>query len=382
MPAKPFPWRAMPSALANILFLLCRQGCELRLPQGGVCWTCRCLPPAGAPENGGLLVSFHMEDVPLTCRLHGVEAAAGELLHGVDMRRLTPPLRDAALEAWCAQLLDALQQFSGAVCRLDALAWQETAPQTACVDGLPFLAMRDDGLRVRGCLYGLPMPLLRGLLALPPRPAPQNLLLLPQRQAFACALPVHAHICRLTIAQCRRAAVQDVLLFPAGEGIAVRVGTVARARLDADHFLHVEECMPGPENTLPDAGTPLDDFPEDAAMDAMPRMTEKTPQPAANADSDTTRGTSAGAEGAISAPSVALESCMLDVQCDLGSISLCLAELADLREGAVLGPLRSTASPVLLRTGGTVIGTGALVDIEGRAGVQIIEWRLTAQERS
>ncbi len=65
--------------------------------------------------------------------------------------------------------------------------------------------------------------------------------------------------------------------------------------------------------------------------------------------------------------------CHIPVQCQLGSVSMSIADITKLCSGMVLGPLESLDAPVSICVGNTQIGRGSLVDIEGRIGVQITE---------
>ncbi len=72
-------------------------------------------------------------------------------------------------------------------------------------------------------------------------------------------------------------------------------------------------------------------------------------------------------------PLLDAQQCTVPVHCELGSVSLNLATLSNLCPGMVLGPLDSMDAPVTVRVGNTTIGRGALIDIEGRLGVQLTE---------
>ena len=53
---------------------------------------------------------------------------------------------------------------------------------------------------------------------------------------------------------------------------------------------------------------------------------------------------------------------------------LTLAQAERLAPGAVLDLDRDPRDPVRLAVNGRVVGTGELVEIEGRLGVKILEW--------
>jgi len=63
----------------------------------------------------------------------------------------------------------------------------------------------------------------------------------------------------------------------------------------------------------------------------------------------------------------------VELEIELGRLSLTVAELAGLRAGALL-PLRISASePVLLKVGARAVARAELVDIEGEVGARILE---------
>jgi len=63
----------------------------------------------------------------------------------------------------------------------------------------------------------------------------------------------------------------------------------------------------------------------------------------------------------------------VELEIELGRLSLTIAELAGLRAGALL-PLRISASePVLLKVGARAVARAELVDIEGEVGARILE---------
>ncbi len=78
-------------------------------------------------------------------------------------------------------------------------------------------------------------------------------------------------------------------------------------------------------------------------------------------------------ENTPSPPLLDAQQCTVPVHCQLGSVSLNLATLSSLSPGMVLGPLGSIDAPVTVRVGNSTVARGALVDIEGRLGVQLTE---------
>ncbi len=72
-------------------------------------------------------------------------------------------------------------------------------------------------------------------------------------------------------------------------------------------------------------------------------------------------------------PLIHPKDCPIPIQCHLGTVSLSLEAVTQLTTGMILGPLERMASCVTLSIGGSNIGRGTLVDIEGRVGVQVTE---------
>lgn len=61
------------------------------------------------------------------------------------------------------------------------------------------------------------------------------------------------------------------------------------------------------------------------------------------------------------------------VRVELGSVSMSAREWAALRSGDVIQCGRRLGEPVLLRSGGRILGRGELVNVEGELGVRVIE---------
>lgn len=64
----------------------------------------------------------------------------------------------------------------------------------------------------------------------------------------------------------------------------------------------------------------------------------------------------------------------LSVEIVLGYRELTLREAETLAPGSVLDLQRAASDPVRLAVNGRVIGTGELVDLDGRLGVRILDW--------
>jgi len=61
----------------------------------------------------------------------------------------------------------------------------------------------------------------------------------------------------------------------------------------------------------------------------------------------------------------------------VGQVDLSLAEISRMVSGTVLELDRSKTDPVHLAVNGKILGTGELVDIEGRIGVRVTGWSET-----
>ena len=72
--------------------------------------------------------------------------------------------------------------------------------------------------------------------------------------------------------------------------------------------------------------------------------------------------------------SVAFDELPLRVQVLFAECDLTLAEVRNLAPGSIVDLARDPLDPVRLAVNGRVVGTGELVEIEGRMAVKIQEW--------
>jgi type III secretion system YscQ/HrcQ family protein len=97
--------------------------------------------------------------------------------------------------------------------------------------------------------------------------------------------------------------------------------------------------------------------------------------PAVNGDGDTE--TSVGVEGAaeptVAAVSTLADSLEVEVVVELGRVELPATELMQLGVGDVITLQKPLVGAVDLRVGGKVIGKAELVDVDGEAGVRLLE---------
>lgn len=114
-------------------------------------------------------------------------------------------------------------------------------------------------------------------------------------------------------------------------------------------------------------GLELEQMMDDTAYDHTDPLDDRAPgDTAAPADA-------LGDSGTMSAGS--FDDLPLTLQFEAGQIRLTVAEAARLAPGAVLG-LQETPGPaqVVIRAGGVALGTGELVEVDGRLAVQILRW--------
>ena len=71
---------------------------------------------------------------------------------------------------------------------------------------------------------------------------------------------------------------------------------------------------------------------------------------------------------------VAFEELPLRIQVLFAECELTLAEARNLATGSIVDLMRDPLDPVRLAVNGRVVGTGELVEIEGRMAVKIQEW--------
>jgi type III secretion protein Q len=129
--------------------------------------------------------------------------------------------------------------------------------------------------------------------------------------------------------------------------------------------LELEKMM---DDTAYDPTDPLGDPFDSAAPEGVGAFD------AAGADATTEAWNDTPAElGTLSSP--AIDELPITLQFEAGQIRLTVAQAARLAPGAVLG-LQETPGPaqVLIRAGGVALGTGELVEVDGRLAVQILRW--------
>ena len=68
----------------------------------------------------------------------------------------------------------------------------------------------------------------------------------------------------------------------------------------------------------------------------------------------------------------AADSVMVDVTCRIGEVVMSAREVLELEPGQVIPLARPLAGPVDILCGGRILGSGALVDVDGELGVQIL----------
>jgi len=73
------------------------------------------------------------------------------------------------------------------------------------------------------------------------------------------------------------------------------------------------------------------------------------------------------------APALSLEQLPVRLSFDLGCVTMTLAELEALQPGQAIALARPLGGAVTIRANGATIGHGELVDIDGRAGVSVLE---------
>lgn len=142
-----------------------------------------------------------------------------------------------------------------------------------------------------------------------------------------------------------------------------RLGAIGwQARLTGQG-LELEQMM---DNTAYDPTDPPGDPLDSAAPEGASAFD--------GADATTEAWNDAPAEpGTPSSP--ALDDLPITLQFEAGQIRLTVAQAARLAPGAVLG-LQQTPGPaqVVIRAGGVALGTGELVEVDGRLAVQILRW--------
>jgi type III secretion system YscQ/HrcQ family protein len=140
--------------------------------------------------------------------------------------------------------------------------------------------------------------------------------------------------------------------------LAILPGRAIMARID------------GPTLTVARVGKQMST--SDAAAGAKPAPAARPAAPAAGA-AQVTPGTAAAAAPEPVVPPAALEELPLKVVFDLGDVELTLAELKALVPGQAIALGRDPGNAVRVTVNGLKIGTGEIVEIDGRLGVRITE---------
>lgn len=290
------------------------------------------LAVAPAPVDGEtleFLVTVDQADCRLLVPLPLANIVAARFLSLADDYTIPDALLPAVLEATLSDGLAAVERATGVgvalrqVTRLAAPDWP---------DGILLLHIRSLGAQaIVGVSASMP-------LASSPLPPPSWI----GEAHLPLRLPIVLGEVPLTVADLQSLIAGDVVLLPTstpGEGLRVHLPVTARHALSAS--------IDGDRLTFLDRGNFMStdvSEPGDAA------------QPAAS-----------------SLPAVPVEEVTLKVVFDLGEIELSLPEVRALVPGQVIDLGRLPTQAVRVSVNGRRIGTGEIVEIEGRLGVRLLE---------
>ncbi len=270
-----------------------------------------------------------------------------------DLANLPQELLEVLFQASTDSVLQSLSQTLGYSCELvdftlyTKQSTQQSPSYTPSGEGLAFtLTSQQNHSVTRGYLLAeLPHPLFDFIYKRAKSKNKQrNLFSFDAEDNMYLSVPIIKTLSSLTIQDINTLEIGDCLLFPAQES-----PFAVHAHIDDTCVLQAVWDREKQKITLEK------NMQEDSLVDEAPfdesSTEENTPSP----------------------PLLDAQQCTVPVQCQLGSVSLNLATLGSLCPGMVLGPLDSIDAPVTVRVGSSTVARGALVDIEGRLGVQLTE---------
>ncbi|MEI2417104.1 type III secretion system cytoplasmic ring protein SctQ [Orrella sp. JC864] len=362
-PARPVSLPRLNANQAQALTQIARHGAAVALtlppaPQAGgqaapVRWLLAFA--SGAPEPVRAAATWHadLEWAGAAVRLHLPEAAAqawlAARLPGLPAPVLPQALQAAAFETLLQEALAALAQAgAGGPVRVQAL--QAGAARALAHAWTVTLHAPDTGALCHAVLEtdGLGLMLLAALLgkAAPARRDAQALAALPIRLRA-----VLGHT-RLPLAELRALGPGDVVLLD-----HYRVGADGALWLEAGQGQALRVRAEGSHYIVTKGWTSL-----------MTQESTERPEPIAAAQQ-------AGAAAPDAPAPLALEAIPVQLSFDLGERSIALAELQRLQPGEVFDLHRPLADgPVMIRANGALVGTGTLVEVDGRIGVMVQAW--------
>ncbi len=305
------------------------------------------LHPPSFPARWRAWASFRWGEARVLAFADGVPPTV-DLFPGVPaalVPELPPVLLAAGLEAWLGPALDAFASLPGGpgapLILEEAGAGAKEAEYAGDMVGFTVTRM-PDGAAVRGALAFTPdaASLLRDLAGALPAALPEA------REDPLLRASLEAGLCFLTPAELASLRPGDIVFpdeyFPRGLG-GPRL-SLGQAAGGAVHFICRAD---GPVLTL--KGWHMSETTQ--AADAPPPQNE--------------------AQDSGPLPEERIDDLSVQVVLELDSLLLPLGTVKAMREGYVLETGKSTDSPVTIRVSGRAVGTGELLDVNGRVGVRI-----------
>ncbi len=299
------------------------------------------------------LIHMRIGGHPCQCYLDTLAPLALSPLQQEDLALMPQELLEVVFQSSITPLLQNLSQAIGFHCELNDFTLYATqqAQQPShflpLEEGLAFtLTSQNDQSITRGyALAELPHPLFDFIYACAQNANMQkNALPASIQSTIHLTVPIIKTLSNISAQDINTLDIGDCLLFPVQENaLPVQLHLQENYKINAvwdkqQNHLILEKTMQ--EENIQETRFPNENFAEDSPS---------TP------------------------PLLDAQQCVVPVHCELGSVSLNLATLSNLCPGMVLGPLDSVDAPVTIRVGNTPIGRGALIDIEGRLGVQLTE---------
>jgi len=342
------PWLDPDTVAARNCFFRGRREVHCRV--GGHDWFFRAdtsLPGAQWTLNVVVSVGGHQAalyiDSPLPALWEGTDLDPEEFFN------LPEPLQVASIEIRVAELLSALEQFSGKHATVDSFTLSAEGAWYA--DGsIPLRMERSDGPVVHGAFTATPdgLAFFAEIFEQAARPVAERLA---QGRGVPVLVPLRAELVgpELTAGELCGVGVGDVLVVglttPQNGGVPV----TARAGANAIFPARLEQGQ--------------------LTIDGGGRMEQKE---SLGQDMEAASGRDAEGAAETEAPiPFAVRSVNLPVIFELGSTSLTVEEAENLVPGQVFTLSSRTNKPVRILVSGQCVGTGSLVDVGGFIGVQV-----------